>query len=261
VLVLLTVCDGFVNDIEVPRRGLHARSADEMAAWDSVVGHHMGLSHAHSTFVKGFYKTSDEEVTELYRNGIVHGMLTNYGNVIVATKAWNRLFAVADWARSRERAGVEPPPKPTWLETLKQIGDLAAARRAIDAFQPVTLSAGEPGFGDHPFVEKANRFLSVLAAGNYGAMVPFASASIGGSSTNETAGILRRTFGHLARTPSTLAGIDWRATGLCEIDFEVGSSTGPHRCRMRWRWEDEAGKPVSPPAPGEWRLVSITPTT
>jgi hypothetical protein len=48
VLVLLAVMDGFVNDLEPGRRrGLHARGADELAAWDSVVGHHMGLTHAH----------------------------------------------------------------------------------------------------------------------------------------------------------------------------------------------------------------------
>jgi hypothetical protein len=55
VLTLLSVMDGFVNDVDHgERRGLHARDADEMGAWDSVVGHHMGLTHAHLSFTKPF---------------------------------------------------------------------------------------------------------------------------------------------------------------------------------------------------------------
>jgi hypothetical protein len=104
VLVLLAVMDGFVNDVDASqRRGLHARDPSEMTAWDSVVGHHLGLSHAHSVFTKSTFKTSEEPVFDLQRNGIIHGTLVNYDNVIVATKAWNRLFAVADWARSVEK--------------------------------------------------------------------------------------------------------------------------------------------------------------
>ena len=109
VLVLFSVMDGFVNDVDTSqRRGLHARDPSEMSAWDSVVGHHLGLSHAHAEFTKSTFKTSDEPVVELHRNGIVHGTLVNYDNVVVATKAWNRLFAVADWARSLAKEKAEP---------------------------------------------------------------------------------------------------------------------------------------------------------
>ena len=104
VLVLLSVMDGFVNDFDTSiRQGLHARSEEDMVAWDSVAGHHLGLSHAHGSFLKGFYKTDTTEILDLYRNGIMHGMLVNFDNKTIATKAWNRLFAVADWADSRER--------------------------------------------------------------------------------------------------------------------------------------------------------------
>ncbi len=66
VLVLLSVMDGFVNDLDTAqRKGLHARSPEDMVAWDSVVGHHLGLSHAHQSFIKGHYKTSVDETTEL----------------------------------------------------------------------------------------------------------------------------------------------------------------------------------------------------
>lgn len=110
--VLLTQMDGLVNDINLAeRKGLHARDPNEMVAWDSVTAHHMGLSHALNPFHESFRKTRTETVTEVYRHGILHGNLIGYDNEVVATKAWNLLFAVADWAY-----GELNPPKPTERE-------------------------------------------------------------------------------------------------------------------------------------------------
>lgn len=148
-LSLIAVMDGFVNDVETdPRRGLYARDDDEMAAWNSVVGHHQGLARAHRTFTKTFKKTSDEEVRELYRNGIVHGMLTNFNNEVVATKAWNRLFAVADWALSREKQAIPPEPQPSLRQLLGQIAENQRTQRVLDAWQPRILTPDDPGFED-----------------------------------------------------------------------------------------------------------------
>ena len=47
----------------------------------------MGLGHAQQTFRRRFGATRDEPVQDLFRNGIVHGTLLNYDNVVVATKA------------------------------------------------------------------------------------------------------------------------------------------------------------------------------
>ncbi|MGW2854767.1 hypothetical protein ACWDAZ_23020 [Streptomyces sp. NPDC001215] len=51
--VLLSVMDGFVNEFETVRRGLHAREGEELRAWDSIVGHHMGLTNAHKNVHQG----------------------------------------------------------------------------------------------------------------------------------------------------------------------------------------------------------------
>ena len=46
-LHLIAVMDGFVNDFEPDvRHGLSSRDPDAMTAWDSVVGHHLGLTNA-----------------------------------------------------------------------------------------------------------------------------------------------------------------------------------------------------------------------
>lgn len=149
VLVLLSVMDGFVNDLDKStRQGLHARPAEDMVAWDSVAGHHLGLSHAHESFLKGFRRTDLAEVTELYRNGIMHGTLVNFDNEIVATKAWNRLFAVTDWADSRERQAQPAEPTPSLRESLVRWKKTQDQTARIEQWQPYEyepdLSAEEP---------------------------------------------------------------------------------------------------------------------
>jgi hypothetical protein len=131
--VLLSVMDGFVNEFETVRRGLHAREAEELDAFDSVVGHHMGLTRAHSTFRSRKGATSSEPVFELYRNGIVHGTLLNYDNDVVATKAWNRLFALVDWAKARQKEQKPPPTQPSWKEIFAQLADNARKQKANEA--------------------------------------------------------------------------------------------------------------------------------
>lgn len=137
VLVLLSVMDGFVNELDPgQRKGLHARKSEDMVAWDSVVGHHLGLRHAHKSFTKGYYKTSVDETTELARNGIMHGALLNYDNKVVATKAWNRLFAVADWADACGNRPVSTDPNPTLGQLIRQWYELQVERVRLRRWEP-----------------------------------------------------------------------------------------------------------------------------
>lgn len=67
-LLLMTVMDGFVNDVEpAERRGLHTRDPQEMVAWDSLVGHHKGLTAVMPIFRKTFKRRHDDEVFEVHR--------------------------------------------------------------------------------------------------------------------------------------------------------------------------------------------------
>ena len=170
VLLLLTVMDGFVNDVELARRGLHARNENEMVAWDNTTGHHMGLRNVHRSFTKSFNKTIDEEVYELYRNGILHGNLTSFDNVIVASKAWNRLFAIADWAQSIERAKAPEKSPVTWTDTIETIRNTAEDRRHTKAWQSRSIASDDPEFAAEPVVLAAIELFSHWMSGNYGGM-------------------------------------------------------------------------------------------
>src|SRR5699024_10798191 len=94
VLVLIAVMDGFVNDFDKQaRKGLQSREAKEMCAWDNVVGGHLGLANAHKASTRTCKKTIGEEVYELHRHGIVHGVSRMFENYFVCTTAWSHLLA------------------------------------------------------------------------------------------------------------------------------------------------------------------------
>lgn len=55
------------------------------------------------TFTRSVFAGEGKPVYEVYRNGIMHGMITDYDNDVAASKAWCMLFAVGDWVDSRIR--------------------------------------------------------------------------------------------------------------------------------------------------------------
>lgn len=160
-LVLITVIDGFVNDVEkFSRRGLHARGPHEMVAWDSVSGHHMGLTSVTRVFQQSFRKRQDKEVFEVHRHGIVHGMIVKYNNKIVATKAWNILAAVVDWAESKEKAAAIAGEKDlTSPSVFDQLMDNARRSQYKKTFTESAVTAADPRFRNLEVVQSAQKFL------------------------------------------------------------------------------------------------------
>ncbi len=260
-LLLIAVMDGFVNDFETdPRRGLHAREEDEMAAWNSVVGHHQGLASVHRTFTKTFKKTSDEEVHELYRNGIVHGMLTNFNNVVVATKAWNRLFAVADWALSREKQAAPLEPRPSLRELFGGVAENQRTQQALGDWQPRTLTPENPGFEDEAIHGPATEVLEAWKAKNYGQMAARLASLTREDTPRKSAGRIRSEYTLVELEDFRIVRLDFQAPVICEIDAEltIGGETKPGR--IRWIRETDDGEPAIPGhREGEWRFMSWGP--
>ena len=118
--VVLALLDGLVNELHEKRRGFFAQNVD-LTAWDSIAAHSRGLNVLSEIFQKGRRKTTTEQITIPYRNGILHGMDLGYDNKIVAAKTWAALFATRDWALKAEKGHITAPPEEpqkTWSEIL-----------------------------------------------------------------------------------------------------------------------------------------------
>ncbi|MFF7206262.1 hypothetical protein [Streptomyces sp. NPDC008141] len=266
--LLLSVMDGFVNEFETVRRGLHARAAEELHAWDSVVGHHRGLAHAHRTFTKGRSVTRDEPVHELYRNGIVHGSILNYDNITVATKAWNRLFAVADWARAREKeqqqAAVEPV---TWSSLGRQVKSLAGSileqnriEQVSQRWTPREYLPGSAEFTSHPLYERTELLLTCWRQTNYGTMSALITHDLHTKHGKAARSKLRQAYEKYPLASFDILAIGHQMPAACTVTARLDHSGGTSStASLRWIREDDTAHPKPEPWPGEWRLCTWEP--
>ena len=260
ILVLLSVMDGFVNDLEASaRQGLHARSSQDMVAWDSVAGHHLGLGHAHQTFIKGFYQTRTTEVTELFRNGIVHGTLVNFDNAIVATKAWNRLFAVADWADARKLQMKPVAPNPSLKESLGQWNSVQEQKARLEQWQPYEYSPGSED--SQEITQVCVDFLERWQKRQWGLLGKH-FMELGGtrSSIGKRAVQAKDLYSTFHLSTWTILHVRHTAAAVVLTDVELRVNGITYRTDLRWVRIDDAGKTRSEWEPGHWALSLYGPS-
>ena len=262
-LQLIAVMDGFVNDFEPDqRRGLAARDPDAMTAWDSVVGHHLGLTHALKAFDKTIKKRVDEEVYELHRHGIVHGTVTRFDNVVVATKAWNMLFALVDWAVATKKASAPDEPKPTLRGLARQMAATAKMKAKVEAWEPSHLSVSDAGFTDHEIHALTVEFLTGWRDRNFGALARLASMQFHKQETSigQTAGRLREGFEGFALSEFRVTALDNSAPAIW---LSMGAATvndTPGYFECRWVIEEADGSFGYGSDSAQWRLVFCAPS-
>ncbi len=264
-MLLISVMDGFVNDFEAnKRKGLAARDADEMVAWDSVTGHHMGLTNALKPFLKTIKRRIDEEVFELHRHGIVHGSVVNYNNAVVATKAWNLLFAVVDWsvATTKKVSEDEKPPEPGWKETLSLIADHGRKKKAREQFEPWIISCEDEGFEDDEVVVQTRLFIEAWQKKQWGRLVPLMpSQLIGAKRSGEAAEYAKSCFEFHDIASVEIDRVEYaqssvaEARGVATIDGTAAS------LRLRWVYHDSQGNVALNGEDGTWQLAVIAPRT
>lgn len=262
VLVLLSVMDGFVNDLDTAtRQGLHARSAEEMVAWDSAAGHHLGLGHAHQTFTKGFYKTDATEVHELFRNGIMHGTLVNFDNDVVATKAWNRLFAVADWADARERQARPVEAKPTLRESIGRWNDIQKQKARLEEWEPYDYELGASAERPSEVASACADFLERWQKKQWGpAGAHFMELGSARSSVGSLAIRAKDLYEGLSLTEWTILRVRHVAAAVAHADVELVVDSTTYRTNLRWVRVDDAGGAATEWQTGRWMLSMYGPS-
>jgi len=264
VLQLLAVMDGFVNDFEPgERRGLHSREPDDMAAWDSVVGHHMGLTHAMHTFTKTIKKRVDDEVFELYRHGIMHGSVVKFDNVVVATKAWNMLFAVADWATATRKLADPKKSPPTWGEVWAALTRQAAYRKYQRDFEASTIEASDTSFASNEIVVLASQFLDAWEKGRWGIVARFKPPILRGSrSDGQAACDAKNAFEQYDLKGWSIESVayDQASTAAIRAKATVDDQSTELQFRMVF-WTEDASVGIPGQDEGAWSLAVWAPHT
>lgn len=243
-LHLIAVMDGFVNDFEPDRRhGLASRDPDDMTAWDSVVGHHLGLTNALIAYKKTIKKRVNEEVYELHRHGIVHGTITRFDNVVVATKAWNMLFAVVDWASATGKAHQPKAPEPTFQEVLRQMAATSRTKKMLETWKPNRISVSDARFEDHEINALTVEFLTGWRERNFGALARFPTRQFGERerTPGQMAGRLRGTFANFVLSEFRVTELDNTAPAIWLSRGEATVNDSPGTFECRWILEKADG--------------------
>ncbi len=262
VLVLIAVMDGFVNDFDkTVRRGLHARSPEEMHAEDCVAAMWAGLPAVQRTFVKSFHAREDAEVYSVFRHGMMHGMVTNFDNEVVASKAWCMLFGVCDWADSialdkekeRERQGKEP------LRTsMKRHGE--SSKKLVEdekrlgqwSSRPVDLS--NPLAEDRELVNACANYFGYWQKGNYGRLAG-CLANPAKKPIGKMAGEAREAYSSCAIDQYKIESIERSAAAVADVHVSLKSKKRNWNSCIRFVRMDDNETPCCDWRPGEWKVV------
>ena len=259
---LIAVMDGFVNDFEPDvRRDLSSRDPDAMTAWDSVVGHHLGLTNALKAYNKTIKKRVDEEVYELHRHGIVHGTITRFDNVVVATKAWNMLFAVVDWAAATEKARQPEAPKPAFRETFRQMGTAARIKKMSKTWKSRRLSNSDADFEDHEIHSLTVAFLTSWRERNFGALARVPMMQFGNRETTpgKMAGQLRKDYEGFVLSEFRVTELENTAPAIWVSRGEATVNGTPGTIECRWIMKEADGSFGYGFDSAPWRLVFCDP--
>lgn len=264
VLHLIAVMDGFVNDFEpAVRSGLHTRDPEEMTAWDSVVGHHLGLTHAMKSFTRTIKKRIDEPVTELYRHGIMHGTVVNFDNIVVATKAWNMLFAVADWADATTKAAIPAAPKPTVKDVWHRLVQRSEYQRYEKNFVPSTIVLDDPGFAENEVVVAAAAFLNAWKHRQWAPVSRFMPPILRHSTSDgEAARDAKNVYESYELMDFAVERMTYDRASTAAVAGSAVVNGEPRRLEIRWVWYDANGDVDILGSPdGSWRLAVWAPHT
>ena len=264
VLVLIAVMDGFVNDFDkTVRRGLHTRNPEEMHTEDCVATMWAGLPAVQSTFTKSFHAREDSEVHSVFRHGIMHGMVTNFDNVIVASKAWCMLFAICDWVDSIEldkkrRQEQEGQESVSLRSVLKRY--IESKRKLVDdeehlaQWRPHFVDLPNPLAEDKELLDACVGYFDYWQKRNYGKLAGYL-ANPAEKPKGVMAGEARAAYSAFPIDQYRIESIERTAAAVAEVHVSFESEKGKWSPHIRFVRTGEDGTSRCDWEQGEWRVV------
>ena len=150
------------------------------------------------------------------------------------------LFAVVDWAMASAKARQPKVPKPTFRETLRQVGANARMKNMLEAWQPSRLSDSAVEFEDHEIHALTVEFLTSWRDRNFGELACFPSRQFekGEVTPRQLAGRMREIFEGFVLSEFRVQELENTAPAIWVSRGEatVNDSLGTYECR--WTVEE-----------------------
>lgn len=265
--VVFALMDGLVCDVE--GRSLFAEGTD-LTAWDSIAAHSTGLLTLAKLFSKTRRKTTTENISIPYRNGIIHGRDLGYANATVAAKTWAALFVVRDWAvavKAGKRSQPQKDKEVSLWETIQSWAGIQEQKRKLDLWRPREVVVGKDcpvtglpeAFAEHSPERTLARLMMYWSENNFGNMGMLFKQFVN-ASKNKFAGRVREMFqGKELKGFEILSTTD-KASAVTEIDVRViydrGGDTRERCVTVRMLYEEPNGSPASrDDSDGKWKII------
>lgn len=260
VLVTVSVMDGFMNDASKSdgRKGLHARTAEELHSANCVATVWDGLPSVQKTFTRSVCARKDEPFYEVCRHGIMHGMIIDYDNDVVASKAWCMLFGVGDWADSKAKEHEKGEEEPqSLLQVLKDHSEvqkrIAESSKRLEVWKEHRVELEHPVGPDEEIVRSCVGFLEARKEKNYGVLGSF-FPNITNRTSSTQAGEAREYYSPHPIEEYKIEEIDRPAAAraTARVRFSLSNESWTVSIRFsRFNGADSAAEWE----PGEWKVL------
>ncbi len=268
--VVLAQLDGMVNDLHEKQKGFFSEATD-LQAWDSIAGHSKGLNALAQILRAGRRKTTTEQITIPYRNGIIHGRDLGYDNRIVAAKTWAALFATGEWAAKAEAGILDPQesePDPSFRDILTQVRRNQAEKERLNSWKPRGLRPEEDflktgasdDYQEGTPERKLAEFLTLWQARNYGFMAKCLSTRLGPGSKEGPARV-REVYEDTTLVSYEFLAVVDKAAALTEVESKLVTEKEGERSEstitFRLTFEDaEGGGTTRGQDGGSWKVIN-----
>jgi hypothetical protein len=246
--LVLIIIDGICNT----KTGKHPFSGGADApVFDTETSGPGGLSAGLAILGATRRKLDRAPIESPYRHGILHGLDPNFGNALVAAKAFNLLQTMVDYFDRREDEGArlakaaEEQRQPSWSEIVKTMASTRDTTRRIDEWKarPRVTEKDVAAFGQDHALEPdspeavAASFLNAVVARNFGKIahytIDYTLRPIG-----QRAGMHREELGQLTLTAWRITGVSDEAPAISDVDVALEGTldgqqwTGTQKLRL-----------------------------
>ena len=258
-LVVVTVMDGFVNDVnKASRTGLHALKPEELASEDCVATVLAGLPSVQRAFTKTARKRIDTPLYEVQRHALVHGMATDFDNDIIASKAWCILFAIADWKKSKEKAVVSEKDKPSLIDAIRELkvaqAELKKNTMKLDSWERHNVCLENPSEPDREVIDSYVAYCTAWKNGNYGRLADFLP-NFTNKSKRAMAGEARETYAEHPISDFKIKSIVRPAASIAIASIHFQSDEQNWDAEIRFAKFDNRNQPAAEWEVGSWKAT------
>ena len=179
----------------------------------------------------------------------------------MASKAWNLLFALDDWAKATIKAHRPADPEPQLREVFAQLAKTQRLKQGTEAWEPQSFSQSDAGFNEHEIAERTRDFMNAWESGNYGMLATFQRRMlVAGDSPGAQAGQMRDLFDFFHLSEYELSEIDNEAPVIYNVHGTATVNGQPGTFKCRWILEEDDGTPAPLSETAQWGLVFCNPT-